>query len=79
MYCASVLAFKVCQELYVPPGLTFENVHGDDIPFMCSQNKERLLLCTTLSVGFNNRGGECLQRGTDLVLIKNRYVSSLKG
>jgi hypothetical protein len=30
-----------------------------------SQNRQRLLLYTTLPDGFYNRGGKCLQRGTD--------------
>ena len=37
-----------------------------------SQNRQRLLLYTSLRIGFYNRGGKCLQRGTDWFLIYSR-------
>jgi len=49
------------------------------IPFVCSQNKQRLPLMQHSRFGFYNRDGESLQRGTDWVLMWHRYDSSLKG
>jgi len=61
--------FEACQQLYVRPVLTFKILHGDYLPFMCPQNQHRLSPYTTLRVALYNRGWECLQRGTDCVLI----------
>ena len=53
--CVLVLTFKTYRFLYVPPGLTFKIVHDPRCALSViyiSQNRQRLLLYTSLTVWF---------------------------
>ena len=59
--------YVACQELYVPPGLTLKNstwlLHS--ICEFSNQTATVALYNINSLVFFYNRGGKCLQRGTD--------------
>jgi len=75
--------FKAYRLLYVPPGLTSKYSiwwsHCLYVFCMDHRTSSNLFLIQHSQTGFYNRGGECLRRGTDWILIYHRYVSSLKG
>jgi hypothetical protein len=62
--------FKACQQLYVPTVLTFKKFNMVIILHLSVLRSNSVFyLIQHLQPGFYKRGGECLQRGTDWVLI----------